>query len=129
MVVTLKLVSTAFDVADGAAPSAAHSAHQVASRLPRRPSLLEYAVRRAGGVAWRGVWSAAASRALGPRLVALRIRAFLLIRLSLFAQSYVLYPGTLLAGPWVPFAEYAAFIERKGVRRRTLRRCAHAAPR
>ena len=46
----------------------------------------------------------------------------------LFAQSYVLYPGTLLVGPGGPFAEYAAFIERKGVRRR----CSvaqHAAPR
>ena len=51
MVVTLKLVSTAFDVADGAAPSAAHTPHQVASRLPRRPSLLEYAVRPRA--AWR----------------------------------------------------------------------------
>ena len=28
----------------------------------------------------------------------------------------MLYPGTLLAGPWVPFAEYKAFIERTGVR-------------
>ena len=28
----------------------------------------------------------------------------------------MLYPGTLLAGPWLPFAEYAAFINRTGVR-------------
>ena len=30
--------------------------------------------------------------------------------------GYLLYPGSLLAGPWVPFAEYAAFINRTGVR-------------
>jgi lysophospholipid acyltransferase len=31
------------------------------------------------------------------------------------AQSYIFYPGTLLAGPWVSFADYCAFIERTGV--------------
>ena len=74
MVVTLKFISTALDVSDGAAPSAvALSAHQLASRLRARPSLLAFA-------------------------------------------SYALYPGTVLAGPWHTFAEYALFIERAGVR-------------
>jgi lysophospholipid acyltransferase len=30
-------------------------------------------------------------------------------------QSYIFYPGALLAGPWVSFADYCAFIERTGV--------------
>ena len=72
MVLVLKLISTAFDVGDGAKRGAL-TPHQAACALPQRPSLLACA-------------------------------------------GYVLYPGSLLAGPWLPYAEYAAFINRTGVR-------------
>ena len=49
---------------------------------------------------------------------------FALIRLCYpLPQSYVLYPGMMLANPWVPFAEYNAFICRTGVRTPSL--CSH----
>ena len=42
----LKLISTAFDVGDGAKPRGATlTPHQVACALPQRPSLLAFAVR------------------------------------------------------------------------------------
>ena len=56
MVLTLMLVATAMDVADGAAPGPAPTAHQLACQLQSRPSLLELAVRRR-----RGAWCVAHS--------------------------------------------------------------------
>ena len=45
MVLTLKLVSTAFDYADGAREEGALTAHQRASRMATMPSFLAYLVR------------------------------------------------------------------------------------
>jgi hypothetical protein len=45
MVLVLKLISTAFDVGDGAKRGAALTPHQAASALPKRPSLLAFTVR------------------------------------------------------------------------------------
>ena len=70
MVVTLKLISTAFDYSDGAGGRASGSSQRGAT-LSQLPSPLAY-------------------------------------------LGYVLYPCTLLAGPWLPFRDYADFTARRG---------------
>ncbi len=110
MVVTLKLISTAFDYADGAArETAALTPHQRDARLASLPSPLAYLVR---SCAQCGTRLCTSLRGGGVRTAALRWHA------RAHPQGYVLYPGTLLAGPWLSFADYQAFIQRTGVRMR-----------
>ncbi len=56
MVLVLKLISTAFDVGDGAKRGATLTPHQATAALPRPPSFLAFAVRlprRAAGLGAR----------------------------------------------------------------------------
>ena len=72
MVLTLRLVALAFDVADGRVEDASTlTPYQVANRVASPPSLLPF-------------------------------------------LGYAFFPGSFLAGPFLPFADYSAWVERRG---------------